>query len=149
MSGVGFYCVSGEVSLVASTAKTVLGLAAAANHRVHVNKVLVGFKGTAVSNEPVTVELIRFTGDGTGSAGTLQKRDADASETPEASFKYNYSAEPTGVTVLESFPLHPQGLWGETLPIELPIPVSGGDFWGIRCTADDAVTVMITLRCDE
>jgi hypothetical protein len=148
MSGVGFTCVTGEVAGI-TTAKTIIGLAAAANHRVHIKAIKLGFKGTAVANEPVTVEYIRFTSNGTGTDGTALKRDADASETLEASFKHTYTVEPTGVTVLESFPLHPQGVWGEYLPIEAPIPVSGGDFWGIRITADDSVTGMATIVCDE
>ena len=149
MSGVGFTCVTGEVSLVATTAKTVIGLLAGANHRVHIKAIKLGFKGTAVANEPVTVEYVLWTVDGTGTAGTIQNRNADDNETPEASFKYNYSAEPTTPTVLESFPLHPQGVWGESLPIEAPIPVPGSDYWGIRLTADDNVNAMVTLICDE
>jgi hypothetical protein len=46
-------------------------------------------------------------------------------------------------------PIHPQGGLIEELPIERPIEVPGGDYWGIRVTADDAVTAMITLVCDE
>ena len=114
MSGNGFYCDSGEVTGI-TTAKTILGLAPAANHRVFIKAFTVSFKGVVVTNEPVTVELIRFTSDGTGSAGTVRKKDVDASENVEAGFKYNYTVEPTGVTVLKSFSVHPQGTWGEVM----------------------------------
>jgi hypothetical protein len=149
MSGVGFYCQTPEVTLTAATADTVIGIAAAANHRVHVKKLWIGGKGVTVTNEPVTIEFIRFTGDGTGTAGTVTKRDADASETVEASFKHTYTVEPTGVTSLVAFTLHPQGLLGDTFAIEWPYPISGGDFWGIRMTADNAVNVIVTVECDE
>ncbi len=149
MSGVAFTCVSGEVSVVGGATDTIIGLAALANHRVHVKGVKLGFKGKTVTNEPVTVEYVRFTSDGTGTGGTVVKRDADASETVEAAFKHTYTVEPTGMTVLESIPIHPQGGIIEVLPIEAPIPVSGGDFWGVRITPDDTVIVIVTLICDE
>ena len=148
MSGNGFYCDTGEVPGI-TTAKTVLGIAAAANHRVFVKGFTISLKGTVVTNEPVTIELIRFTADGTGTAGTVRKKDVDASENVEAGFKHTYTAEPTGVTVLKSFAVHPQGTWGEVMPIESPIEISGGDFWGIRITADDSVTAMVNADCDE
>ena len=148
MSGVGVYMNTPEVASI-TTAKTLIGVAAAANHRVHVKKVGVWFKGTTVTNEPVTVEFIRFTSDGTGTSGTNVKVDADASETPECSFKHTYTVEPTGVTVLETMYIHPQGGILQMLPIDEPIPISGGDFWGVRATADDAVTGGVSLKVDE
>ena len=148
MSGIGFYFDTGEVASI-TTAKTVLRIAAAMNHRVFVKAFTIGLKGLVVTNEPVTIELIRFTSDGTGTSGTVRKKDVDASENVEAGFKHTYTVEPTGVTVLKSFPLHPQGTWGEVLPIESPIEISGGDFWGIRITADDSVTAMVNVDCDE
>jgi hypothetical protein len=35
------------------------------------------------------------------------------------------------------------------MPIEAPIHVHGGDFWGIRVSPDEDATVMITLECEE
>lgn len=148
MSGVAFTCNTGEVTGI-TTAKTILGLLAASNHRVHIKGVIISFKGLVVTNEPVTIEFIRWSADGTGSAGTPQKVNNGDNETLQASFKYNYSAEPTTPTVLQSFSVHPQGTWGYERPIEAPIPVIGGGYWGIRITADDSITAMASIECEE
>ncbi len=149
MSGVGFYMTTPEVSLVAATAKTVIELTAAANHRVLIKKIHWWFKGVAVTDESVTVEFIRIGTTGTGSAETPEKRDADMSETLQVDFKSNFTVEPTGITVLETFSVHPQAGYAEMLPIEFPIPVPGGDLWGIRFTADVAVNVIANIIGEE
>jgi hypothetical protein len=149
MAGVFFTMTTGEVSLIAATAKTVIEVAAAANHRCLIHEIRVMFKGTTVANEPVTIEEIQFTGSGTGSAGTARKRMVDDSETLQTGFEYNHSAEPTGITVVSNWYIHPQSGIVQPLPINRPIPVPGGDFWGIRCTADDAVTVGVHIEAEE
>ena len=149
MSGVGFYMTTGEVSLVATTAKTVIEVTAAANHRAVIKKLHLWFKGTSVTEESVTVDLIRIGTTGTGSAGTPTKRDPDMSETLQVDFKYNFTVEPTGITVLETFSIHPQSGYAEVLPIEWPIPIPGGDLYGIRCNSDNNVTVIANILGEE
>lgn len=149
MSGVGFYMTTPETTLDAATAETVIEVTAAANHRAHITKTIVSFKGKTVTNEPVTVELIRIGTTGTGTSGTATKVDPDMSETLQTSFKHTMTVEPTGITVLETYYIHPQGLLVEYLPIEAPIPIPGGDLWGVRCTADEAVTVGVSLKGNE
>jgi hypothetical protein len=149
MAGVHFTMDTGEVSLSAATTKTAIEVAAAANHRCHIHEMRIMFKGVSVSNEPVTVEEIRIGTSGTGSAGTAVKRMPDDSETLQTGFEYNHSAEPTGITVLSTWYIHPQSGIVQPLPINRPIPIPGGDLWGIRCTADDAVTVGVHIEAEE
>ncbi len=149
MSGNKFYCETGEVAIVGGQIDTIIAIIPATNQGVLVHKIWAGFKGKVVTNEPITIEFIRFTSDGTATTGTKQKVDVDASETLQAVFKHTYTIEPTGITVLVSFPIHPQGGFIDTLPIEAPILVHGGDFWGIRVSPDENATVMITLECEE
>lgn len=149
MSAVGFFMTTGEVALVAATAKTVIAVTGATNHRSLIKTIGIFFKGTTVSNEPVTVDLIRCTNAGTGDAGAPVKVDPDMSETLQIDFVSNLSAEPTGITVLKTWYIHPQSGYEIVLPFDGPYPLPGGDFMGIRCTADDVVTVGINLEGEE
>lgn len=149
MAGVHFTMDTGEVALVAATAKTVIEVTAAANHRCLIREMTIMFKGVAVSNEPVTVELTRFATTGTGSAGTEQKVDPDYSETIQTSFKFDDSAEPASQTVLRTWAIHPQSGVILPLPFDRPIPIPGADLIGIRCTADDAVNALVHMVAEE
>lgn len=149
MAGVYFYMDTGEISLGAATAKTCIEIGAAANHRVLIHEISVMFKGTAVANEPVTVQLTRFAATGTGTAGTANKYDPDYSETLQTAWEYNSTVEPASQTVLKTWAIHPQAGIVQPLPFDRPIPVPGGDFVGIRCTADDAVTVLVSVVAEE
>ena len=149
MSGLGFTCVTGEVSVAGAATDTIFGILAATNQGIYIKKVKLGFKGAVVTNEPVTVEFIRFTSDGTGTAITEVKKDSDAGETIQSAAKHTYTAEPTGIVVLESMPIHPQGGVIEVMPIEAPIHVHGGEGWGIRITPDDTVIAIATVECEE
>lgn len=151
MSGNIFTCVTPEVSCTGGASKTIIMLGASAHQRVHIKEIALGFKGTTTTNEPVTVQYITNTADGTGTAGTPQKQDLDASEDVNATFKYNYTIEPSGATsvLMRSFPVHPQGTIIQTMPIEGPIPVKGGGYWSIVITPDDTVVAIATLLCEE
>ena len=149
MSGIFFTMNTPEVSLVATTAKTIFEMTAAANHRVFLHEISIMFKGISVSNEPVTIELTRFATTGTGTAGTSQKVDPDYSETLQATWKYNDSVEPATQTVLRTWYIHPQSGMIYPLPFDRSIPIPGSDLIGIRCTADDAVTVGAYFVAEE
>ncbi len=149
MSAVGFYMTTGEVSLVAATAKTVIAVTVAANHRALIDTIGIFFKGKTAGNEPVTIDLIRCTSAGTGSAAAPVKKMPDDPETLQIDFVTNNSGEPAGITVLKTWYVHPQTGIEVVLPFNHPLEVPGGDFFGIRCTADEAVTVGINLEGEE
>ena len=149
MAGVGFYMTAGEIALVAATAKTIIEVTAGANHRVRIDSLGFFFDGTSVTGEPVVVELIRIGTTGTGSAGTPVKLDPDASETLEVDFKFNMSVEPTGITVLKTWNIHPQAGYEVILPLTRPIWLPGADLVGIRCTAPSGVNVLVNVEGEE
>lgn len=152
MSGNIFTCVTPEVSVTgAGGSVTIIGITASAHHRIHIKEIELGFKGVTVTNEPVTVQYVTNSVDGTGTAGTPQKEDLDASEDVNASFKHTYTVEPAEGTsnLMRSFPLHPQGTMIQTMPIESPIPVKGGTTWYISIEPDDTVVAMATIVCEE
>ena len=149
MAGVFFTMNTGEISLVAATAKTIWEMTAAANHRALIHEISIMFKGVSVSKEPVTIELTRFATTGTGTGGTSQKVDPDYSETLQATWKYDDSVEPGSQTVLRTWYIHPQSGMIYPLPFDRLIPVPGADLIGIRCTADDVVVAGAYVVAEE
>ncbi len=149
MAGVGFYMTVAEIALSAATAKTIIEVTAGASHRARIDHIGFFFDGTAVTNEPVVVELIRIGTGGTGTAGAPVLLDPDMSETLQVDFVSNLSVEPTGITVLKTWNIHPQSGYEVILPLTRPIWLPGSDLIGIRCTAPDAVNVLVNIEGEE
>lgn len=149
MAGVGFYMSTAEVALAAATAKTVIEITAGANHRALVEQFGFFFDGISGTDQPVVVELIRIGTTGTGTAGTPVKRDPDMSETLQVDFKYNFTVEPTGITVLKRWNIHPQSGYEVILPITGLYPIPGGDLLGLRFTAPAVVNVIVNVEGQE
>jgi hypothetical protein len=139
----------GEIALTAATAKTVLQLLAATNHR---NKILawgVSFDGTSPSAEPVEVRLLRQTTAGTMTAATLRALHPGITETLQSSATKNASAEPTVGDVLRAVEVHPQGAYEEILPFGQEYIMGGGGRVGIECKAPAGVNVRAWIRFEE
>src|SRR5215475_3387445 len=100
--------VGAPVALVAATAKTVLSVIAPAQFGVDLVGFRLGFDGVTAANTPVVVEVVTFTTDGTGTAGTVNQAYG-RSITAGFSTKYNYSAEPTTATAIDRFSITPNG----------------------------------------
>ena len=130
MAGLLFHIPSGEVSLSAGVAKTVLEVLAAANHRAKVLAVEVFFKGTSTTDTPVKVDIARITTTGTGSAGTTVKNDADDDEVVQTTFEFNSTVEPTYGAVLKTWEIHPQTGLILAFPLGQEIIINGGDLLG-------------------
>lgn len=96
------------VALVATTAKTVLSVITPATFGADLTRLRLGFDGITATDKAVLVELVSYTADGTGTAGTVNQT-AGRSITAGFTSKYNYSAEPTTATVLDSWLLTPIG----------------------------------------
>lgn len=140
---------NGDIALVAATAKTILSVIGAANAPFTIVEFSVSFDGVAVTAEPVTVELVYFTTDGTGTAHTITQVRG-ATRTVQASAKRNYTADPTGPTVWKRWLVHPQS--GITIPSPLGREVEqnvSGDQIGLRCTAPAAVNVQGYIEFEE
>ena len=96
MAGLRLHVPTGEVSLAASTAKTVFTLTAPSNHRVLIRGIEIFFKGTSSTDTPVKIEISRITTDGgTASTPTVAKNDENSGETPLSTVKSAYTVEPS------------------------------------------------------
>jgi hypothetical protein len=139
------------VALAASTAKTVLTVIAPASFGVDLIGFEVSFDGVTAANIPVLVEVVSYTTDGTGTAGTVNQVYG-RTITPGFTTKYNYSAEPSGtVTSLYRNTITPNGgsLYYD-FPRDRTPDTAVSTLIGIRCTAAQVVNVNATLvveRC--
>lgn len=149
MAGLRATVNSGEIATTA-TAKTLLQLVAAANHRVLVKEVSIGFKGTNNTAAPITVDLVRQSTAGTSSSATPVKTDESADETLQTSAVKNCTAEPTGSTIVKTFTVvHPQAglIW--QAPFGGEIPVGGGSRLGLRVSAPADVNAVAEFVFEE
>ena len=138
-----------EIALTAATAKTVVQLVAAANHRVKILGWGVFFDGTSTTAEPVQVRLLRQTTAGTMSALTPTKRDDSIADTLLTTAQHTATAEPTAGDLLEAIEVHPQQGYQVLYPLGVEPIIGGGDRVGIECTAPAGVNVRATVLFEE
>lgn len=138
-----------EVALTAATAKTVLQLAAAANHRVKVLSWGVYFDGISPTAEPIQVRLLRQTAAGTMTPLTALKRDDSLSETLLTAGSHTATIEPTAGDVMEVKEIHPQTGYEKIYPFGGEVIVGGSDRIGIECTAPAGVNVRAEIVFEE
>lgn len=138
-----------EVALSAATAKTVLQLVAAANHRVKILRWGVFFDSVTPTAEPVQVELARQTTAGTMSANTPTKLDDSLAESLQTTAQDNATAEPTKGDVLDVVEVHPQQGYEIIYPLGQEPIIGGGDRAGLICTAPATVNVRAKIIFEE
>jgi|WetSurSiteA1Bulk_404760.scaffolds.fasta_scaffold28621_2 hypothetical protein len=151
MAGIIGIARTNEVALAASTAKTVLQLAAPANQRLKIMRWGLYFDGVSASDAPVYVRLLRQTSAGTMSSLSIVKNDASIPETLQATaFHTATGTEPTASDVIDSINIHPQGGGYEVIfPVGQEVIVSGGGRLGIECTAGASVNVTSKMVYEE
>lgn len=150
MSKAGYSAeVGAAVALVAATAKTALTIIAPAQFGVDFTKYRIGFDGVTASAIPVVVEIVSWTTDGTGTAGTVNQVYG-RSITAGFTTKYNYSVEPTTPTLIDRFTVTPNG---GTIVYDFPSGTSPdtavSNLIGLRFTAPAAVNVNCTMWCER
>ena len=104
----------------AGTAKSVLKVLAAANRAFKVTEVGVGFIGSTGSAKPVLVELCTGTEAGAGSgssAVTPAQDDASDGNTVQATAAKGFTSEPTVLTPVRRWRVHPQAGQITQLPL--------------------------------
>jgi hypothetical protein len=138
-----------EIALSAATAKTVIQLVAATNHRVKILSWGVYFDGVSPTAEPVQVRLLRQTTAGTMSALTPTKRDDSIADTLLTTAQHTATAEPTAGDVLEVKEVHPQGGYEKIYPFAGEPIVGGSDRLGIEVTAPATVNCRAELVFEE
>ena len=138
------------VALAAATAKTVLQITAAANHRVLLRGFRLSLDGVAGDGVPVRWGLYRQTTAGTMTAVTEVLLDDDVSETLQTTCFHTATAEPTtAADPIKQGRVHPQTGYGEDLPFERPIHIGGGDRLALVCTAAAIVNVNASFDFEE
>lgn len=132
---------AGDVALSPSTAKTVLSVIAASGAPIKLVELGIGFDGTSATDKPVLVELCASTEAGAGTATSQTPAQVGGpTRTVQASGKRNFTAEPTALTTLQRWRVHPQS--GMVLQFPLgrePQQVTGGRALVLRCTASASV----------
>jgi hypothetical protein len=102
------------VPLVANVAKSVLGVQAPAGFGLELKKIRLGFYGVSASGVPGDVELCAATfatnapGVGASTAVTPQQVYGRAI-TPGFTAAHTWTSEPTVLTVVDTFPVSPNG----------------------------------------
>jgi hypothetical protein len=148
MSGVGFRAVTGEIA-TGTSAKTLLQVVAAANHRVLIKEISVSFKGTNNAHAPIKVDVMRQTDAGTMSALTPVKSDDSADETLQVTAQHTSTGEPSSGDVLMTEEVHPQTGFVWQAPFGGEIPVGGGDRIAVRVTAGNDVSSISRMVGEE
>ncbi len=100
---------TGDVALVAATAKTILNVINGANALFRITELGVSFESVVAADEPVEVELMTSTqaGAGTSSAVTILQIHGPT-RTVQATARHTYTAEPTALTNWKRWLVHPQ-----------------------------------------
>lgn len=142
---------NGDIALTAATAKTILSVINAANSLIRVTAFAVSFDGISSVGEPVTVELCSSTeaGAGTATSHTIaQVRGAP--RTVQATAKRNFTAEPSVLTVLMRWLVHPQTGLAVQFPLgrepEQTVTVRA---LVLRCTAPATVNAQGFMEWEE
>ena len=139
-------------SVAAATVETILQVVAGATKPVRVSRFGVSFNGVVVTDQPVRVELILMTSDGTSSAFIPRRMDAN-SEASLATARTSHTAEPAVGDVLVVHYVSPAGgnlvdVFSAGYPDERPLVAPSGRI-GIRVLAVAAVNVNAFLIFDE
>lgn len=142
---------NGDVALSAATAKTILSVINASNGLIRITEMGVSFDGTSSTAEPVTVELMSSTeaGAGTATAHTIVQLRGPT-RTVQATAKRAFTAEPTALTVLKRWLVHPQS--GIVIQFPLgrePEQVTTARALVLRCTAPATLNAQGYLEFEE
>ena len=148
MAGVLFTVSTGEIA-TGTSAKTMLQLVAASNHRVKVHEWSIAFKGINNAHSPVKVRLLRQSSAGTTSSLTVNKWDSTDAETLQLTAGENATVEPTADCVLDAQEIHPQTGYTWQAPFGRELVVPGGTRLGIEVTAANDVTAIATVKGEE
>lgn len=152
MAGMLLSATSGERSLVAATAQTVLQVVAPANQRLKIRQIKVlGKQSAGGTDQPAKMRLTRSTGSfGTRTAVTPGKFDPGSAETVQSTAFSTFTVEPTSPADL--------GDWSEVqlqVGLILPFPpgmeviIPGGNALNVELTAPASATVVVTVYYEE
>jgi hypothetical protein len=145
----------GTVAVVTATAKSVVGLKAAANQAVKVLESSVSFDGATSSNAPAVVEFTTSTfatnSPGTASTSvTPTKREPGRAETTQMTAAKTWTTEPTVLTVVRTMDVGQyNGIYHYIHPFSSPQVIAGGAGFVIRITSPNNCNVSGHLTAEE
>lgn len=136
----------------ASAVETIIQLVASTSKPIRLSRWGISFNGTSVTDQPVRVELMRLTSDGTSSLFVPKKMDPN-SEASLAAARTAHTAEPAPADVLEVHYVTPAGgnlieVYSPGYPDERPIVAPNGRI-GIRVLAVNAVNANAFMIFEE
>lgn len=142
---------SSAVALSAATAKTVLGVVAASAVTARLAELGVSFDGATATAVPVLVELCDSSGATAGTPGATPtpKQVRGATRTAQCTAGNAYSAEPTTLTVIRQWLVHPQTGMVVQFPLGREPEHTGAGGLFIRCTAPATVNVRAYMEFEE
>lgn len=149
MAKAGYSAATGAVVATGTTIKCIVSIIAPATFGVDLKKFRIGFDGVTATAVSVLVELYAFTTDGTGTAGTVNQTYG---RTITAGFttKYNYTANPTGLTVIDQWLLDPnKGLVIYDFPLGDTPDTAVSNGIGLFTTAPATVNCRATLHVER
>jgi hypothetical protein len=152
MAGLLCHVNSGEVALVAATAKTVLQIKAAANQRVILKGIkLFGKQAAGGTDVPVKVRITRSSANfGTLTGATPAKNNPSNGETIQTTCGSNATVEPTTPTDGGVWwEVQPQSGVIEFIPPGLELQIPGGQAINFECTSSGTPTVMLVASFEE
>lgn len=152
MAGQLCYANSGEVALVASTAKTILQVKAATNQRVVITKMRFFGKSAAGGTDAVVkIRMTRSTASfGTGTAATVGKENPSNPETIQTGVNTNFTVEPTSPTDGQIWwELQPQSGIIEFYPPKGEFKIPGGNSINFEATSTGTPTLLFSVDFDE
>lgn len=128
-----------------TSAKTILQLVAASNHRIVVPRITVSFEGVTSTDAPIQVVVMRQSTAGTMSSLTLTKDNDSDDETLQTTAQHTATVEPTSGDILETQLIHPQGGRG----VFGPFVVKGGGRLGVVVTASVSIDCVVSAQFEE
>lgn len=138
----------GSVALAAATAKVILAILAPATYGIDLKGWKIAFDGVTASALPVLAEILRFTTDGTGTSVTPTQMYGRTIAHGLTAAKKDYSAAPTGVTVVEGdLWLEPnKGIHWFDYPLGDEPDCAASEGMAIRLTAPAIVNVRAQMK---
>lgn len=127
-----------------TTSKTLLQYTAPSATGARVTGISIHPEGTSPTAAKIPVDVIKGATGGTGTTHNPVKLDGHTGSVQGTS-KHNFSAEPTGGTVIDEFSIHPQS--GLVIPYSQVL--NPGETIALRSNAAAAVNVRASLLIEE
>lgn len=138
-----------DVALVATTAKTVVGVKAPSNAVVTVRGAHINFESVTASDVVALIELVTGANDGTGTSETPVNYNRSHTATASYTAKRDYSAEPASLTVLKAWQYPVQGGIDIPLPLLTPVQTAAAGFVGLRVTTPQNQNCRASLDVED